>query len=183
MLQHAEIAKPIGLTACIATPVWYRAGNLALSKGTVVSNKPASRRISKALPRGDKFAGQFALPGLVPDLVRVGDKVQLFDMERDAEIAALEACARVYDSRTIDTRKAGGYRRMTGAELAVALADLDVTVTYFAEIAGVPQHRALKWLDGEQDIPHSVHVLVKLMLMSDANFDMAARITKECQEE
>ncbi|THK34002.1 hypothetical protein EHS39_33030 [Ensifer sp. MPMI2T] len=148
-----------------------------------MSNKPAARRISKALPRGDKFAGQFALPGLVPDLVRVGDRIQLFDTEREAEIAALEACALLYDSRTIDTRKAGGYRRLSGSELAVALAELDVTVTYFAEIAGVPQHRALKWLDGEQDIPHSVHVLVKLLLMNAANFDMAARITRECQEE
>lgn len=147
-----------------------------------MSNNPASRRISKALARGDKFAAQFALPGLVPDLVKKDGRVVLFDNERDAEVAALEATARVYDSRTIDTRKAGGYRRMTGAELSSDIATLDISLTYFAEIAGVPQHRAMKWIDGEQDIPHSVHVLVKLMLQSKSNLELAERVTREAQE-
>ncbi|MCO5730124.1 hypothetical protein [Rhizobium sp. SSA_523] len=147
-----------------------------------MSNKPASRRISKALPRGDKFAGQFALPGLVPDLVRDRTGVVLFDTEREAEVAAMEAVLRLYDSRTIDTRKAGGYKRITPADLAVKLDQLDITVTLFAEIAGVPQHRAMKWLDGEQDVPHSVHVLLELMLKSEENYELAANLTRECTE-
>ncbi|WP_187967904.1 hypothetical protein [Aquibium microcysteis] len=147
-----------------------------------MSSKPASRLICKAVPRGDKFAGQFALPGLVPDMVRHGDRPAVFDTEREAHVAAMEAVLRLYDSRTVDTRKAGGYRRLTGAELAVMLETLDVTVTYFAEIAGVPQHRVMKWLDGEQDIPHSVHVLARLMLASDENFRIAEETTEQCQE-
>lgn len=151
-------------------------------EGNPVSNKPASRLIAKALPRGQKFAAQIALPGLVPDLVRNRDGVVTFDRERDAEIAAMEAVLRLYDSRTIDTRKAGGYLRMTGAELAVLLDEIDITPTYFAEIAGVPQHRVMKWLDGEQDIPHSVHVLAKLVAMNDANFALAEKITEETRD-
>lgn len=147
-----------------------------------MSNKPASRLIAKALPRGDRFAAQFALPGLTPDLVRDGGGVRTFPTEREAEVAAMEAVLRLYESRTIDTRKAGGYRRLTGAELAVLLDELDITPTYFAEIVGVPQHRVMKWLDGEQDIPHSVHVLVKLLVHSDENFDIAEKITEESQE-
>lgn len=147
-----------------------------------MSNKPASRLIAKALPRGDRFAAQFALPGLIPDLVRDGGGVRTFPTEREAEVAAMEAVLRLYESRTIDTRKAGGYRRLTGADLAVLLDELDITPTYFAEIVGVPQHRVMKWLDGEQDIPHSVHVLVKLLVHSDENFDIAEKITEESQE-
>lgn len=144
--------------------------------------KPSSRLIAKAIPRGDKFAGQFSLPGLVPDLVRGGGGVQTYTTEREAEIAAMEAVIRLYESRTIDTRKAGGYERLPGAELAVLLDQLDITPTYFAEIAGVPQHRVMKWLDGEQDIPHSVHVLVKLLVLDDKNFDVAQEITELMQE-
>jgi hypothetical protein len=147
-----------------------------------MSNKPASRLIAKALPRGDKFSAQFALPGLVPDVVRNREGIVTFDRERDAEIAAMEAVIRLFDSRTIDTRKAGGYTRMTGAALAVMLDTLDITPTYFAEIAGVPQHRVMKWLDGEQDIPHSVHVMAKLMAMNEANFKLAEKITEETQD-
>lgn len=145
--------------------------------------KPASRRICKALPDGDKFVGQFALPGLVPDLVRRGGRPVLFDTPREAEVAALEAFAAVFDSRTIDTRKAGGYVRLTGAELSALLNDIGITVTWAAEIAGVPQHRLIKWLDGEQDVPHSVHVLFKLMAMSPENTTAAERITQECRSD
>lgn len=120
-----------------------------------MSQKPSSKLIAKALPKGDRFTGQFSLPGLIPDLVRGRDgNVQFFDTEQQAYVAAMEAVIRLYDSRTIDTRKAGGYRRLTGAELAVLLDEVDITPTYFAEIVGVPQHRVMKWLDGEQDIPH-----------------------------
>ncbi|SCM79866.1 conserved hypothetical protein [uncultured Pleomorphomonas sp.] len=148
-----------------------------------MATKPASRRICKAIPYKGKYLAQFALPGLEPDYVRAGEAAVRFNTENGAEIAALKAFARLYDSRTVDTRKAGGYRRLTGAKLAVLLNDIDITPTYFAEIAGVPQSRVMKWLDGEQDIPHSIHVLARLLAMSTINFEHAERITMECQSE
>ncbi|EUB97262.1 hypothetical protein PMI07_000838 [Rhizobium sp. CF080] len=151
--------------------------------GITMSIKPASRLIAKALPRNGRFAGQFALPGLIPDLVRDDNGVRTFDDERMAEIAAMEAVIRLYESRTIDTRKAGGYIRLTGAELAVLIDEMNTTPTYFAEICGVPQSRVMKWLDGEQDIPHSVHVLAKLLVVNKANFDVAEKVTQDMQEE
>lgn len=148
-----------------------------------MSNKPASRLIAKALPRGSHFNAQFALPGLVPDLVRDRNGVRRFESVREAEVAAMEAVIGLYNSRTIDTRKAGGYRRLAGAELAVMLDNIDITPTYFAEIAGVPQHRVMKWLDGEQDIPHSIHVLTKLLAHSDQNFEIAQELTEENRDD
>lgn len=146
--------------------------------------KPASRLIVKALPRGDQFAGQFALPGLIPDLVRGREgKIRLFGSEPEAEAAARQAVLAVYESRTVDTRKAGGYRRLTGAELAGLLDKIDITPTYFAELYGVPQSRVMKWIDGEQDIPHSAHILAKLMAQSDEVFGIIESITEEYRDE
>ena len=146
-----------------------------------MTTKPASRLIAKALPRGRQFVGQFALPGLFPDLVRDKKGLTLFDNERDAEFAAMEAALRLYDSRTYDTRKAGGYLRLTGAELAALLNQLDITPTYAAEIIGVPQSRVLKWLDGEQDIPHVVNLALRMMALSKDNLALAEQITAESQ--
>jgi hypothetical protein len=157
-------------------------GSVPLEEDDGMNNKPASRLIAKALPRNGQFAAQFALPGLVPDLVSGRDGVRLFPTERDAHIAAQEAVIALYESRTRDTRKAGGYRRLTGAELALLLNEINITPTYFAEIAGFPQSRVMGWLDGEQDIPHSVHVLAVLLARSNENFALAERITEEAQD-
>lgn len=149
-----------------------------------MADKPASRPIAKALPvrQGTGFHGQFALPGLVPYLVQQEGKPMVFANEVQAEFAALRALFRVLTSRTTDTRKASGYGRMTGAELSAALQEAGLTPTLFAEIYGVPQARVMKWLDGEQDIPHSANVLVRL-LVDKKNFELADAITAKAQEQ
>lgn len=147
-----------------------------------MESKPSSRPIAHAIPTHGGFVAQFSLPGLVPALVRNRGTAEVFRTEEAAEFAALKALFRLHESRTMDTRKAGGYRRLTGSELALLLDKANITVTYFAEIAGVPQHRVMKWLDGEQDIPHSVHVLIKLIAASDANFNLAEKITEDYRD-
>lgn len=149
-----------------------------------MADKPASRPIAKSLPHpsGRGFAGQFALPGLVPDYVKEGGAVVRYPDRDAAENGALRALFGMLISRTTDTRKAGGYRRMTGAELAIAINDAEITPTYFAEIYGVPQARVMKWLDGEQDIPHSANVLIRL-LATEENYREAAALTRRAQQE
>lgn len=149
----------------------------------VAETKPASRVICQTRPYNDGYAGLIALPGLYPDFVRRGEEVVVLKTAGAARNEALEALFRLYDSRTRDTRTAGGYKRLTGAEFAALLAKINVTPTFFAEISGFPQARIMKWIDGEQDIPHSVHVLVILMADSKRNIDLAEEITEKCKSD
>jgi len=148
-----------------------------------VADKPASKPIAKAIrhPSGKGLAGQFALPGLVPDYVRDRDgRIQRFETDDAAEFSALRVMRAVLESRMTDPRKAGGYNRMTGAELAAALNDADVTPTEFAELYGVPQSRVMTWLDGAQDIPHSASILVRF-LATEENYVEARSLTDRAQ--
>lgn len=153
--------------------------------GDDMADKPASRVIAKALKRDNGFVAQFALPGLVPDMVRQdggrGGAI-VYPTELAAVQAAREAALRVLDSRTVDTRKAGGYLRMTGAELGVALQDAELTPTEFAELYGVPQHRVMKWLHGEEDVPHSAHLVARLLAYEE-NYREARSITDRARAE
>lgn len=148
-----------------------------------VADKPASRPIAKAVrhPSGKGLAGQFALPGLVPSYVRDReDRVQRFDTEDAAEFAALRVMRAVLESRMADPRRAAGYSRMTGAELAIALDEADITPTEFAELYGVPQSRVMGWIDGVQDIPHSAAVYVRLLAIEE-NYVEARSMTDRAQ--
>ena len=147
-----------------------------------MAENPASRPIAKALPTRDiGFHGQFALPGLVPDLVRRNGIPVVFTSDVQAEFAALRALFQILTSRTMDTRTAGGYKRITGADLAGLLVKAGITPTLFAELSGVKQSRVMGWLDGQQDIPHFAHVLVRLLAKKE-NFELADEITAWAQE-
>jgi DNA-binding transcriptional regulator YiaG len=162
-------------------PLIYLPAEIA---GVSMADKPSYKPIAKALPvrTSSGFHGQFALPGLVPALVRKDGAPAIFSNEVQAEFAALRALFRLLTSRTTDTRKASGYKRITGADLADLLHAAGLTPTLFAEVYGVPQSRVMKWLDGEQDIPHSAHVLVRLLATKE-NFVLADEITAQAQQE
>lgn len=142
----------------------------------IMADKPASRPIAKALARRDKFAAQFALPGLVPATVQKDGQTMLFDTETEAENAAHRALFSLLTSRTVDRRWRNDYEVLSPAEFARYLAAAEITPTYFAEIYGTKQSRVMQWLDGEADIPHSAHVLVRLMAIPAA-LDLASEIT------
>ena len=134
-----------------------------------MSKKPASRPIAKALPtKRGTYHAQFALPGLIPELFqdRTGRKVE-FESEKEAEQAAKSAVFGLLETRTYDTRKAGPYARLKPANLGVLLRDADVSPTEFARIYGVPQSRVIKWLEGEQDIPHSANLIAHAIQEKD----------------
>lgn len=178
--QSTSEANPRAVLVRVANENQNMAQNLAYADA--MAEKPASRPIAKAIrhPSGKGFAGQFALPGLVPDYVREDGRPVRYQDASAAEFAALRAMMSVLVSRTVDPRKAGGYTRMTGADLAIALDDSEITPTEFAELYGVPQSRVMGWIDGVQDVPHSAHVLIRLLAYEE-NFREARSITDRAQ--
>lgn len=60
------------------------------------------------------------------------------------------------------------YDRMTGAQLSTALDQLGLTMRGFGKIYGVPAKRMQAWLKGDEDIPHSVAVMVGLLTLPGA---------------
>ena len=57
------------------------------------------------------------------------------------------------------------YRRMTGEAFGESLNKLDVTLNDFVRISGCTYERARKWVDGKEDIPPHVAVLIALMAL------------------
>jgi len=100
------------------------------------------------------------MPGTIPALyTNKNGSPKVFNTEAEAESAACRAFFKTFESVTYDTRKAGGYIRISAIQLSNLLNLANVTPTEFAELYGVPQARVMKWLHGEQDIPHSAAVI------------------------
>ena len=147
-----------------------------------MADRPASRAFAKALARGDRFVGQFALPGLVPEEVKRDGRIVQFSTEAEATAAAERALAQKMSSRRVETKRKGEYTRMSGEQLAVALARANMNPHTFARVYGVPQARVIKWIDGEQEIPHVAAVFVRLMVEPD-NRRIAEEVTQEAMKE
>lgn len=63
------------------------------------------------------------------------------------------------------SRTKHGYTRLGGAEFAVALRDLGITPSEFGVLYGTQLDRVMKWIHGEDDIPHPVRVILALLTM------------------
>lgn len=139
--------------------------------------KPSAKPFAKALPApGGGYHGQFSLPGLVPDVVKRDGKPQLFETEVAAHGAAAIALVGKLELRSTQSKRLHDYTRMTGAELGEAIVAASLKPADFARLYGVPVSRVMGWIDGVQEIPHSAHVLVKL-LADRHNREEAVKIT------
>jgi DNA-binding transcriptional regulator YiaG len=70
------------------------------------------------------------------------------------------------------------YERMTAAQLSQALDELGLTMRQFARLYGSAEKRIQQWLDGADDIPHTVAVVLGLLTLPGA-MELAKRITDE----
>lgn len=57
------------------------------------------------------------------------------------------------------------YRRMSAGDLSRALNNLDLSLNDFSRIAGCAYKRAQQWVEGAEDIPPHVPVLLALMTL------------------
>jgi len=139
--------------------------------------KPSSKPFAKALPApGGGYHRQFSLPGLIPDLVKRDGKPEVFEAAAAAHGAAAIALVGKLELRSMHSKRTHDYTRITGAELGVAIVAASLKPADFARLYGVPVSRVMGWIDGVQEIPHSAHVLVKL-LADRHNREDAVKIT------
>lgn len=112
---------------------------------------------------GVGFVGHYSIPGKEEQTARDDTgAIAVFDTEDDAIAAAGEDLCDALNARSKFTYK-HGYRKMAPAEFAVALAELEISPSNFAAFYGTNQRRVLDWIDGAQDIPHVVDLLMAVL--------------------
>lgn len=146
---------------------------------------PSSVYIAKAmqLPSG-KWQAVFSAPGLVPEVSSSPDgRVFEFNTEEEAERRAWQALLKVLNAPRRQARQSQGkperYKKLTGPEFAVLLAQAGLTPTFFAYLYGTSQDRVLKWIDGVDDVPHPVRLLLTLFIDNSRNVDLAEKVTND----
>lgn len=125
----------------------------------------------------DGYTASFQTPGFEPVEIRHSDRTPImFDTEDAAIAAAGERMCEILNVRTRN-RSAHGTIRMGGADLALALRSADVSPSQLARIFGTRTDRVLNWIDGVEDIPHSVRILLALLHTPGAK-ELAMEITE-----
>jgi hypothetical protein len=149
----------------------------------MVEKKPARNYIAKAIPTARGFLAQWAAPGLVPDWVYEGDAPQVFSNEEEAAAKARKVLFDALNSRRRSTFKKSRYDKMTGPELAVAIAGANLSPSEFAALWGTDQDRVLAWFDDAENmgVPFPLWWAVELLKNPD-NLALARRIVADHTE-
>lgn len=148
-------------------------------EGIMPPMKPAIRHVANAIrhPSG-KYLAQYAAPGMVPLFVSRHNVPSLFDTEEDARTEAALVLVDVLKSRKRDTSKPEVYRKLTGDEFAVLLAEAGLTPTFFAYLYGTTQERVIKWIDGVDDVPHPVRLILETWKRHPETIDTSEAVTE-----
>lgn len=136
---------------------------------STAETNPSTHYFAKALPaREGGYTAQYGIPGLLP--TRLKDETGAIAVFTDAETAEFEAARAmiaVLNSRSQSLRgrdKPERYRKLTPAELADLLAKANLTPTFFAYLYGTDPGRVLKWLEGNEDIPHPARIMLEVLI-------------------
>jgi len=122
------------------------------------------------------FAGSYCIPGKDEQFARDDqNRIAIFDTEDEAIAAAGEDMCKALNSRHKSTVR-HKYRRMSGAELAVTLQQINLSPMQFAALYGTDGRRVLAWFDGAEDIPHAVNALTTALAIPGV-LPMVQRIT------
>lgn len=151
--------------------------------GMANKSNPIYKAWAEPNNRGPGFIAVWIAPGLVPDIVRPDGKAPaIFDTEIEAEIAGWRRMAEVMNGPRIRANKNQGkperYKRLSGPEFAEALRAAGITPTFLAYLYSTSAHRVLTWIDGAEDIPHPVRVLLALFQDDERNIDIAEKVTE-----
>jgi hypothetical protein len=70
---------------------------------------------------------------------------------------------------------------MSPENLSAALDELDMTAGGFARLYGVPRERVIMWLEGQQDIPHTVGLVCVMLTVKPAAMLAGAYTDRVCR--
>lgn len=134
---------------------------------------------SEPADNGRGFVGLYEIPGKDVQYARKDDgAVEIFDTEEDAIASAGQDLCKAMNARTRSSTNDHGHHLMGGADLAVALKELQMSPTKFAEMVGTEPRRVLDWIDGKLPITRPVNLLVRLLAFPCAK-DRAQEIIDE----
>lgn len=129
-------------------------------------NLPTRYGVTARRTRGG-FVAEYQMPAMKPVTVMADGEPALFHTYEEAKAAAADHMAENLNART-RSRVKHETVRLGGAELAFTLRSADISPTQFARIFGTKQARVLDWIDGVEDIPHAVRILLALLHLPGA---------------
>lgn len=135
---------------------------------------------------GPGYIGLWAAPGMTPGIIREPDgRPSFFDNIDEAKAAAIKRIVDVLNKPRLHagkTNKPERYTKLTAREFSEGLRLAGLTPSFFAFLYGTSQKRVLEWMDGSEDVPHPVRILLALFQDKMANVDIAQRVTEAVTE-
>lgn len=144
---------------------------------------PSSTLIMRAVPAGNgKFHALYSAPGLIPEIAKTADgRPYEYNSEMEAEWGAGKALVGIFNSPRIRARQNQGrperYAKISGPEFAMLLQRANITPTFLAYLAGTTPQRVLTWIDGTDNCPHPIRVMLELFIADEKNIDRAEVLT------
>lgn len=129
------------------------------------------------------YVSWWAAPGHHPGIVKdpKTKDVQVFDNQAIAEIFGWRRMAEALNRPRVLASKGQGkperYRKMSHLEFSQELADVELTPTFFAYLYGTSPKRVIDWIDGVEDVPHPVRLMLALFKDDPKNIDIIESLT------
>lgn len=160
----------------------------------LMASKPSRRYIAQAMLAGptpeDGYYAVWAAPGMIPDYVyfrnpktgEITPRPTKYRTEAEALSAARSTLIGALNNRA-ETKlerssKPAVSKKMTGAQLAVALAEADISPTEFAQMWGTSVERLMSMMDDEQDVPFPMRWALELLKLPGA-IELVVKIVDE----
>jgi len=148
---------------------------------------PSKKLVAKAIPVDGGWIAQFSAPGLVPRYVGWSqDNPKVFATAEAAEEEARLAAFEVFNKPRETQARGRNVRiaKLSGPEAADLIARAGVTLTWLAHVATSGNvDRVQSWVDGIDNMPHPVRLLLEAIIAHPDLADLFEDITDSVASE